>query len=331
MRRQVHVVLPLALVVLMSAASALHAQVADTATAVPRTSMDSAFARARALVVSGQTVAGRRVADSILAATPPGSPTYGDALYGHAMLAPTAAAAERDYQRIIVEYPLSAHAGDALLQLAQIERSQGKRAAAIHHLQRFLMENATGTARAQPGFWLAQLLFEQNDDQAACRALANARAALDPGDVELLNQMEFYSTRCAMAARAAADSVTRADSAARADSVARVDSLARVAARDSAGRAAAAARERARRTPSPAGKAVTGGYSVQVGAYEVKSAAEAAASRLRQRGLDARVDGDQKPFRVRVGHYTTSAAAASELARIQKLGIKGFVTKIDGR
>ncbi|OYV66727.1 MAG: hypothetical protein B7Z72_10820, partial [Gemmatimonadetes bacterium 21-71-4] len=182
----------------------------DTVAAPSLARMDSAFARARRLVMAGQTAAGREIGDSILAATAPGTPAYGNALYGAAMLAPSAAAAQLAYQRIIVEYPLSPHAGDALLQLAQLERSQGNRAAATDHLQRFLRENPTNPDRTRAGLWLARLLFEQNQDAQACAVLGTARAATAPGDVELLNQMNFYSGRCAaVAAQAAADSAAR--------------------------------------------------------------------------------------------------------------------------
>jgi tetratricopeptide (TPR) repeat protein len=261
-------------------------------TAPDLTAMDSAFARARRLVVAGQTTTGRQIGDSILAATPTGTDAYGNALYGEAMLAPTADQAELDYQRIIVEYPLSPHAGDALLQLAQLERSRGDRQSAIVHLQRFLRENPGSPSQARTGLWLAQLLFEQNDDVQACGVLKTARAAAPAGDVELQNQMGFYSGRCAAAlANAAADSTASADSI----------------------KAAAQANE--------------GKYSVQLGAFATKAEAEKMVHALQDHRVDARVDGDRKPYRVRVGHYKTRTEAAQAEARFRKLGYPGFVTK----
>ncbi len=287
--------------------------------------MDSAFARARRLVMSGQTAAGQRIGDSILTATREGTDAYGEALYGLAMLAPTAGDAEIDYQRIIVEYPLSAHAGDALLQLAQMERSEGDRASAIAHLQRFLRENPASAARARTGLWLAQLLFEQNDDGQACGVLHDARSAANPGDVELRNQMDFYSARCAAtAAQAAADSAARADSI-RTDSTARADASKR-AARQAA--TATGARPPVKAGARPAG---SGPYTVQLAAYGTKADADKLVQTLRARGLEARVDGDRKPFRVRVGEYQTRAEADRAAAEFKKLGYAGFVTRTDGR
>lgn len=300
--------------------SAQQAAAPDTAALRRGAAMDSAFARARALVISGQAAAGRLMGDSILAATPEGTDAYGRALYGQAMLAPTAADAELDYQRIIVEYPLSAHAGDALLQLAQLERSRGDRDAAIGHLQRFLRENPGSPERARTGLWLAQLLFEQHSDETACGILASARAATAAGDVELQNQMNFYSARCAAAAANAT-----ADSAARADSV---KAAARTRA-DSIKRARARAREApARKAPAPA---ANGRYTVQLAAFATRAEAEKLVSTLHAKQIEARVDGDRKPFRVRAGHYTTRAEATKAAARFKALGYAGFVTSSDGR
>jgi cell division protein FtsN len=313
-------------------APALQAQATDSTIAPKPSTMDSAFARARALVISGNTVAGRAIVDSILAATPPGTDAYGDALYGRATLAPTATDAARDYRRIVVEYPLSAHAGDALLQLAQLERSQGDRASAVGHLQRYVRENPSSPNRPKAGLWLAQLLFEQNDDLQACRALDTARVGAPSGDVEFQNQINFYTPRCnAAMARAQADSEARADSL-RADSVARADSVRKAADR---------ARDRRRREAGRAGSgstarsttpaSTTGRYSVQLGAFATEAEARKLVDTLRPKGIDARVDGSAKPFRVRVGHYATHAAAAEELTRLKKAGLNGFVTSTGDR
>lgn len=313
---------------LIASASSVRAQGADTTSVRSVSTMDSVIARARALVISGQTAAGRKIVDSILAVTPVGSAAYGDALYGRATLAPTAADAAQDYRRVVVEYPLSAHAGDALLQLAQIERSQGDRASAIHHLEQFLRGNPASPKRAQTGLWLAQLLFEQNDDSSACGILDQARRAIQPTDVELQNQMNFYTPRCNASAarlRARDDSIAQADSLARADSLRKAEQRERTRAR--AERAPKKPDASAPRSAAPNG----GGYAVQVGAFATASEAEKLAARLKARGLAARVDGTQKPFRVRVGRYRTRNDAAQALARLKKAGINGFVTSLDDR
>jgi cell division protein FtsN len=334
--------LAITLGILISSQHAAGAQTPDSTARKSLAAMDTAFVRARQLVMEGKAAAGHQIVDSILTATAPGSPAYGNALYGRAMVAPTAADAERDYQRIIVEYPLSAHAGDALLQLAQLERSRGDRSSAIAHLERFLQENPTSTKRGRTGLWLAQLLFEENQDLTACGVLDQARAVTAAGDVELRNQMDFYTARCANAlsvvhadsvAKAAADSA-RADSARRAEAAKRAAEK-RVKAKASKPEAGDAASKRVEPRPAPRGaespSRSTVAYAVQVGAYTTRAEADRAVVRLRSRGLEARVDGDRKPFRVRLGHYKTRVEADRAAAQFKKLGLGGFVTAVDGR
>ncbi|MDQ3673475.1 MAG: hypothetical protein M3365_03740, partial [Gemmatimonadota bacterium] len=95
---------------------------------------DTMFLRARRLVADGNGAAGRALADSLLAAATPGTPRYAEALFWRASVASTAAAAERDYRLLSIEYPLSPRAEEALLRLAQLEMARGDRSLALKHL-----------------------------------------------------------------------------------------------------------------------------------------------------------------------------------------------------
>jgi cell division protein FtsN len=64
---------------------------------------------------------------------------------------------------------------------------------------------------------------------------------------------------------------------------------------------------------------------VQVAAYDTRGAAEALASKLRERGYESRVWGTAAPFRVRIGHYATRSAAERELSALQAKQMSGFV------
>jgi cell division protein FtsN len=75
----------------------------------------------------------------------------------------------------------------------------------------------------------------------------------------------------------------------------------------------------------------TGGYSVQVAAYNHRSDAEKLAATLVQRGYQARVDGDVLPFRVRIGLYATENDAESALKRIKAKHMDGFVARVPAR
>src|SRR3990172_2641691 len=245
---------------------------------------DSAFRRVQRLVNDGDVAAGRALVDSVLAVSPNGSRPYIEALFWRATLAETAEQARRDYLRLAVEFSTSPRAEDALLRLAQLELSRGDRAAAKRHLERLALEHATGVSRVQGAYWMGRVLLDEGALGPACASLADARARVASGDVELANQIAYYSRPCGELQRAA-DSA-RADSAARVDSVARADSIAR---------AQSAARGAAARTRT---------WSVQVAAYATREVAERLAQRLVARGYAARVTAG-KPYRVRIGRYPT--------------------------
>jgi cell division septation protein DedD len=282
---------------------------AQVAPAVRATPTDSVFARARQLVVNGNGAAGRLLVDSVIAATSPDSATYADALYWRAALAATTADAERDYKHLVVEYPLSPRAGEALFQLAQLEVARGDRAAAATHLDRFLLENRTSDDRGRAGLMLVRLAFDQNEPQHACAALRRALQDVPATQVELHNQLDYFSPRCV-----------------------NVDSTRAVAtapSRDSTRRDSTAANA-ARRDTAPAQRASKFRYTLQVAAYGSRADAEALAKRLKARGIDVRVAGTARMFRVRIGHYETRAAAAAAARELKTKKIDAFVTEIGG-
>jgi cell division septation protein DedD len=166
--------------------------------ALGRPPNDSLFRHARRLVGEGNGVAGRALVDSLLRVADPATPSYGDALYWHGVVALTAAAAERDYRRVIVEYPLAYYKDDALLSIAELEQARGDRASALAHLQRYVREHGAGRERGTAALGAARLAFEQRDMPLGCSMLAEARRSATAADVELRNQIDAYGTsRCA--------------------------------------------------------------------------------------------------------------------------------------
>jgi hypothetical protein len=169
----------------------------------PRPATDSLFRRARRLVAEGNGVTGRALVDSLLRAADPATPAYGDALYWHGALASTAAEAERDYRRVIVEYPLAYYADDALLAIAELEQARGDRAAALQHLQRFVKEHPVSPGRGVAALGAARLAFEQRDTKLGCSMISAARTSVPATDVELHNQIEYFGRQCTADAIAA--------------------------------------------------------------------------------------------------------------------------------
>src|SRR3954468_8575778 len=140
---------------------------------------DPVFARAQALVSDGNGAAGRALIDSVIATTPTGAPLYPQALFWRASLASNAADAESDYRHIVVDYPLTPQAPDALLRLAQLELARGDRDAALGHLQRIPRDYPSSKSLARANYWIARVFFEKNDIVHGCAANASALAKLD--------------------------------------------------------------------------------------------------------------------------------------------------------
>ena len=260
---------------------------------------DAVFVRAQQMVTAGQASAGRAVVDSVLAATPEGTPRYAEALFWHASLNETAAGAERDYRRIAVEYPLSPRAQEALYRLAQLELTRGDRAAARSHLERIQREHPSGATSARASVKLAQLAFDDGDAAAACAAIAAARDGLTASDVELRNQVEYYAPRCA--------------------------NLAVTAVRDSVAAAMAVG------SRSTASATTRQEYSVQVAAYQTREAAQFMAKRLTMLGYAVRVVGDRNPYRVRVGRYATRDRAGEAVQQMARQNVHGVIVEAEPR
>ena len=272
---------------------------------------DSIFARARQLVVNGNGAAGRILVDSVVAATDPSLPAYAEALYWRATLAAVPSDAERDYQRIVVEYPLSLRESDALLQLAQLEVARGDRAAASMHLERYVLENPTGADAGRAELMLVRVSFEQNDLPHGCVALRRALADVPATSVELHNQLDYYSPRCAGV------DTTRAPRAGGAQTATTQTPTANAAVRDSS-----------RRDSTAHAETRTGKYTLQIAAYSARSDADKLVKKLKGRGIEARVVGKKKPFRVRIGRYETRAAASAAAKALKTKKIDAFVTDI---
>jgi cell division septation protein DedD len=329
-----------ALVIALAFSGALGAQDVDLALRPPR---DSIIAQARSMVVDGQADAGRKIVDSVLAASASDLDRYSETLFWRGVLAATAADAERSYRRLLIEAPLSERAEEALLQLAQLEASRGNRRAASDHLYRYMLSYGNSVdrpARPRVSLWLVRLLFEQPDQSSrGCEAVRLSRDAIPPENIELRNQLEVYVPRCAYAQAVAAAAQDSAAAEPAGDTVAMARDTAKTTpARDTAktlpARDTAKAPSRARpaasqptkaAAPAPAGKSV---YSVQVAAYDSREAAVRMAELLGTRGLDARVDGTQQPFRVRVGRFATRAEAVRLQQTLKAQGQNGFVTLV---
>jgi len=336
------------------------------AVAGAQSSSDSAaYKQAQTLVNDGNANAGRAIVDSIIARSTPGSNAYAEGLYWRAVLSATAADAEMDYRRIIVDHPLSPRVEDVLLRLAQLELARADYDGALQHLNKLTLEHPTGPTRARAGYWTARVLFEKNDIPRACAANADALARTSEGDTELKNQISYLNQRCAGVAVAMATPVsppvllpaTAPPPPAPATSPI-VSGLPVVTAKDTTvpkkppmqipaapmdGKPTMVAGGVKTTTTTSSAKSIpakpatqdeastSGEWTVQIAAYNVKSQAQAMVTKLKKNGYEARVSGIAAPFRVRIGHYATQAQATAVMRSLKAKQINGFVVKAESQ
>ncbi len=253
--------------------------------------------RIERLTAAGSSSAARLLADSVLAASQEGSDTFIEALYWHAVLDSTAAGAERDYLRIVVEYPLAARASAALLRLAELEIARQARDRARRHLDKLRADYPKSDHIARAQYLLARMARDDGETERACALLNAARASVDANDVELKNQISYLHASCVSVVLL----TPPADSAAVRDTTDRPPS---------------------RTTPAMA----KGQFAIQVAAYNTQREATSLARQLQRRGLPARVFGVQAPFRVRVGRYSTREEAQRAMIRA---GLRGIITEAE--
>ena len=298
-------------------AAPLAAQSADSSLTT-----DSVFLRVQRLAANGQGDAARALVQQEFEAAPTASPRFVEALYWRAVVAPTAADAERDLRTIIVDYPLSPWAVPALMRLAQLEMTRREMDKALAHLDQVLVEHPTSTERPKASFWAARVMFEQGRLVDACRQLGNASRTAPASDVELRNQIDYWNARCAAADTSSA-AVRAADS-----------SKAAMAAAFSGGAASTPTAVGTPTTkpaaaPPPPPTSTKRQYTVQVAAYNTKTSADAFAKSLKDRGYNARVFGTLAPFRVRIGRYDKRAQADSAAQKLNAKKIASFVTEAE--
>ncbi len=293
MRRPRVGVLAMAAVVcafMLSMATTVSAQVTP---AVERTT-----ARARAMVDGGDGATARALLDSLVGAVPVGTIDLAEALYWRAVLAERIAEAERDWKRLVIDVPLSPRAPDALVRLGELDMLRGHPADARVYFTRLLRDFPGGTYRAKGLLWLTRSYFEERNMVGGCSALDSLRGIEVP-DGELRLQSEELQRRCTGAITNVAANVA-------------AKTIPPSAAPDKSGL-------------KPVAQA--GRYSVQLAAYDTRADAADAVKRFATRDITARIDGGQKPFRVRVGYYGTRAAATNALHTLKKLGFDGFVAE----
>jgi hypothetical protein len=254
---------------------------------------ESTVARAIKLAADHDTTGARHVLDSLVSKGE--SPLVrGEAMYQLAQITSSAADREAALASLVVDYPFSPRLAPALLQLGTLELARNDRDRAAVHLARYLTASTRpDTGRLGASLTLGRLLVERGELPAGCAALLIGRSELPETALELRTQFDFSIGRCQ-----GVDTTTKLETKPAADSA-----------------------------PAPRR---TGAFTVQVAAYDTKRAADRAATALRAQGLDARVVGTEKPFRLRVGRYATRTEAEEASRRIDTIAKSSSIVVVVG-
>jgi cell division septation protein DedD len=213
-----------------------------------------------------------------------------------ARLAADPRAAERHYLAVVLDYPMSGEAPEALLRLGQGLLLLGDAERAVAYLERLSVDYPGNPHRVVGRLWLARAYRGLGRGEDACLVARSLLEEARPGtELRPLAESEVTAA-CPGSAAPAAPAV-------------------------------AAGVPPAPTVPPVARPSAAGRFAVQSGAFRQREGAEALAARLRRAGYDPRlvfVPGSTL-LRVRVGRFPDNAAAA---ALAGELGARGFPTVV---
>ncbi len=286
--------------------------------------LDEAIGRARAMVESGNGRAGRLMLDSLVQQASTSAPALGELLYWRGLLAESGADAERDWRRLLLEVPMSLRAEDAMLRLAQLELLRGKPVESRAFLETMVRDYPDPSSQARAHYWLARAWSDQNDTPRACGALEVVLRDAPQNAVELRAQADALRGQCrGVTAISPLTSATR--------TVAVPGTVVQAPEPVSSPPATPPARtsaEPASRQSASTSRPANARFSVQLAAYQRRDQAESLVRTLAGRNIEARVDGNAAPFRVRTGYYSTRTQAVNRLAELKRGGHDGFVAEL---
>lgn len=269
------------------------------------------------MITTGRYTQARSALDRWQTDNPPGTggasaEQRARALLLRARLASDGVEAQENYLSLVLSYPSSPHAPEALLRLGQALLVAGETGRATGYLQRLVTEHPANPHRAAGLLWLARAQGATGAWPTACQTVRDALAT-NPADSELAGLLRTEEeTACLRPAEnlgAAAEGPARPRPDAGGPPPARTQEE--------------AAPRPVERTGEPANAA----FSVQVAAVRSRENAESLARRLRARGFDARVVAvpANTLIRVRVGRHETRQEAVEATRALRQAGFEAIV------
>ena len=262
--------------------------------------------RVDSLVTAGQYDTARVILDRWWSARDevdvPGS-DMARALMLRAQLAPDLDAAEPDYLSIVLGYPTSDYAPEALLRLGQGLLAEGDATRAAAYLERLVADYPGRRQRTPALLWLARANTAARRPGAACSAAREGLQATNDPDLRAMLQVEAGAS-CAVRTGPAPVEQTEPRAEPRQQAAAPGDT-------------------RPGTETSPQPSATTGEFAVQAGAFRYRESAEALMDRLREAGHEPRLVRvpTSSLLRVRVGRFADREEAE---ALMTTLGDGGF-------
>jgi cell division septation protein DedD len=233
------------------------------------------------------------------------------ALYLRALLTGDAAQAEDAYMTVVLSYPSSAVAADALLRLGQGLLTAGEPRRAAAYLER-LRSDYPGTTQRETGMlWLSRAHLAAGNSSAACSTARDGLDGTAAPNLRMLLELERDRACVGTAAAPGAAAPAAAAPAAVAPAVPATEQAV----------PPPAPRPAVQPPPQPE-RALRGEYAVQTGAYREFTSAQNIAQQMRARGFEVRVVTIRgSPLhRVRVGEFATIDEAAAATRAIRDAG-----------
>lgn len=263
------------------------------------------------LLMSGRFTPARTALDRWVEQNPPGAVNVSGEQRAHAMflrgrLATDAADWEEAYRAVVLSYPSSGFASQAMLLLGQGFAARGENERAEAQLRRLVTDYPASAHRPTAMLWIARIQAESGDGPGACETVRQAMTTRGADrDVSALLRTEEEASCNRPAAR-------------------RDDATAQTRNASQPERATGASPER--RTAAPRASQ-PGAFTVQVAAVRNRQSAEALTARLRRLGFEARttfIDGSDLA-RVRVGQFASAGQAATTARRLRDAGFEALV------
>ena len=147
-------------------------------------------------LTTNDVASARQLADSLVRVLPSTAAAMPAALFAKASIAPSAADAERGYERIVNDYRFAPQVPDALMRLALLESARNNRAGALRHLDRLLRDHSDAPVRSRASLMAGRMRMDANDPARACELLAAAYASAGPTERDVRDQAATVGATC---------------------------------------------------------------------------------------------------------------------------------------